>query len=119
MSTPEIIPEQMQQPEIVAKPEQPIVPETIQSIGVQSAPQAPNPVVSDNQVIASPTPTTVSVPQPDPTPTLTVPAAVASDEKTLEKGAHGPANLGVTWLDMFWLREVGKAIQKGWKVIFG
>lgn len=117
MSTPEIMPEQPMQPEIVARPEQPIVPETIQSLGVTAPAQTPQPVVSDNnQVIAQPVPTT---PTYDPATTLTVPASIAQNEKELEKGAHGPAELGVTWLDMYWLREVGKALQRGWKVIFG
>ena len=120
MSTPELTPEQpTQQPEVVQpRVEQPIVPETQQQLGVSAPPQAPQAVVNDNnQVIATPVPTQVVV--EDTTPAVVVPVELAADEKELEKGAHGPSNLAVTWLDMYWLREVGKAFSKGWRVIFG
>ena len=71
----------------------------------------------NNQVIAQPIPTQVET--EDTTPAVTVPVEIALSEKDLEKGAHGPSNLAVTWLDMYWLREVGKAFTKGWRVIFG
>lgn len=118
MSTPEIIPEQsLTQPELIqARVEQPIVPETQQQLGVSALPQTPQAVVNDNnQVIAQPIPTQVE----DTTPAVTVPVEIALSEKELEKGAYGPSNLSVTWLDMYWLREVGKAFTKGWRVIFG
>ncbi len=117
MSTPEIIPDQPPQQEVAPRVEQPIVPETAQQLGVTAPQQAPAPLVSqdDNQVLVQPVPITPV----DDTPTLAVPAAVAMSEKDLEKGATGPANLSITWLDAFWLREVGKALVKGWKVMFG
>lgn len=117
MSTPEIIPEQPRAPEVQPRVEQPIVPETQQQLGVSAPPQAPQPVVSENnQIIAQPVATEIVI---DQTPSLSIPVVVASSEQELEKGAHGPADLSVTWLDMYWLREMGKAITKGWKVIFG
>lgn len=119
MSTPEIVPEQgISQPETVQpRVEQPIVPEKQQQLGVTAPPQAPDPVVTDmNQVLAQPV--TVAV-QVDETPYVAIPLEVATNEQELEKGAHGPSNLAVTWLDMYWLREMGKAITKGWRVIFG
>lgn len=116
MSTPEIIPEQPQQPDVEVKPEQFIVPETAQQLGVTAPPKNPKPLVSDpTQAIVQPAPAAVI----DTTPVLAVPPEVATSEKELEKGATGPSNLSVTWLDMYWLREVGKALTKGWRVLFG
>ncbi len=117
MSTPEIISEQPVQPEMTPRVEQPIVPETAQQLGVTAPPQAPKPIAApDNPVVVQPVSIT---PLPDETPSLTVPTNIALSEKELEKGATGPSNLAVTWLDMYWLREVGRAFSKGWKVIFG
>ena len=117
MSTPEIIPQQPRAPEVTPRVEQPIVPETLQQAGVQTQPQPPKPVTNDdNTVLVQPV---VTTPAYDPATTLTVPTTVAMNEKELEKGAQGPANLSVTWLDMYWLRQVGQALKKGWRVLFG
>ncbi len=118
MSTPELVPEQPRQPDIQPRVEQPIVPETQQQLGVSAPPQVPDPVVTENEVLAQPTATAVT-PIEDTTPSVTVPIEVAMSEIELEKGSQGPSNLAVTWLDMFWLREVGKAVSKGWRIIFG
>lgn len=116
MSNPEISTEVAKNPEIKIHPEQFIVPETIQQIGVSAQQQTVNPLTDDsNQPLATPT-------DPDPTQTfhvLTVPSDIAHDPKELVAGAHGPANLSVTWLDMYWLREMQIALSKSWKVIFG
>lgn len=117
MSTPEIIPEQPRQPDVEPRVEGLVIPETEQQLGVSAPPQAPQAVVSDNnQIIATPVQTAVQI---DPVTTITVPANLATNEKELEKGAHGPSNLAITWLDMYWLREVSKALSKGLRVIFG
>lgn len=122
MSTPEIIPDMPRPADVQPRVEQPIIPETQQQLGVSAPPQNPKPLVADdNQVLVQPVVTTPVIPAPvaDPTPTLTVPANIAQSQKELEKGAAGPADLSITWLDMTWLRDVHRAVSRGWKVIFG
>lgn len=117
MSTPELIPEAPRSPEPVSqRVEQPVISETIQSLGITVPPQAPKPVVSDTgQVMAQPVvDPTIATPQ-----VLSVPQTIATSKKELEKGAEGPANLSITWLDRMWLRNIGKAVLKGWKIVFG
>lgn len=115
MSTPEIIPEQPRTNEVTKIPEQPEISETLVQAGISVTPTTPKPIISDNsQVIASPVVTT-----PSDQNVFVVPQKIAKSEKELEKGANGPANLSITWLDATWLRGVKKALQKGWKIVFG
>ncbi len=119
MSTPEIMPPEAQQPpEMTARPEQFIVPETAQQLGVTAPAHNPQPLHGDNnQVLVQPIPTTPTV----PANIFTVPSGMtgAHDMKELEKLAHGPDELARTWYDMQWLREAKRKLMKGIQIIFG
>lgn len=119
MSTPEIVPQEAQrQPEVTARPEQFIVPETAQQLGVTAPQHNPQPLHGDNnQVLVQPIPTTPTI----PTNIFTISTGMtgAHDMKELEKLAHGPDELSRTWYDMLWLREAKRKIMKGIQIIFG
>lgn len=83
-----------------------IVPETLQSTGVK--------VVQKNFTAQVKNDSGKTVIQTPPTQVISVKAPAS--QQTLTSWAKGSITNSVTWLGMFWLRIIKKALFFGWKV---
>jgi hypothetical protein len=89
-------------------PEAPEIPAEIEKGGVRAVPVSPT--VSLPQTAAVPSITAQPTPQ-----AVNVPA----DKTILTSWSKGKASFSLTWLGMFWLRIIKKAIRLGRQVIVG
>ena len=107
-ATPEILrPEAPVQ--IQERQEEFIVPENLQSSGVQVVQKTFTAQVKDDKgqpVIQTP-------------PTQVVTVQPPYDQTTLATQAKGPTTSSATWLSAFWIRVIKKALHFGWKIVGG
>lgn len=107
-ASPEI--EKQQTPQVEARAEEFIVPETLQqSTGVK--------VVQKNftaQVKGDKGQPLIQTP-----PTQVVTVTTPAPQATLTSWSKGPITSSLTWLGVFWLRIIKKALHFGWKVVGG
>lgn len=104
-TTPEIL--KPGAPEVTERPEEFIVPETLQQSGVRVVQKTFKAQVTDGRgkpIIQTP-------------PTQVVTVTPPSDSATLTKQAKGDTTSSLTWLAAFWLRIIKKAIHFGWKLV--
>lgn len=100
-------PEIEKQPQVEARPEEFIVPETLQQAGVKVVQKTFKAQVKDDKgqpLIQTPPTQVVNITPPASQPTLT-------------SWAKGPITSSLTWLGAFWLRILKKALHFGWRVI--
>ena len=105
-ATPEI--PKVEAPQITERQEEFIVPETLQQkTGVQVVQKNFKPQVKDDhgQPLVQVPPTQVVTVQPP------------ADDTTLTNWSKGSITSSQSWLGMFWLRIIKKAISLGWKII--
>lgn len=96
-------------PQVQERKEEFVVPETLQASGVKVVQKTFKAQVNDGKgkpIISTP-PTTVI--------TVTPPA----DPATLTTWTKGSIDSPLTWLGVFWLRIIKKALHFGWKVTAG
>jgi hypothetical protein len=86
-----------------------IVPETLQQSGVK--------VVQKNFTAQVKSDKGQPLIQTPPTQVITV--TPPADDKTLTDWSKGSVTSSLTWLGMFWIRVVKKAIHFGWQVVTG
>ena len=97
-------------PQVTERQEEFIVPENLQSTGVQMVQKNFKAQVKDNKgnpVIQTPPTQVITTVQPP------------SDTVTLTQQAKGDTTSGATWLAAFWLRIIKKALHFGWRVVSG
>ena len=95
-------------PQVTERPEEFIVPETLQSSGVKVVQKNfKSQVKSDDgkPVIQTPPTQVITTVQPP------------ADTTTLTQQAKGDTSSSATWLAAFWLRIIKKALHFGWKII--
>jgi hypothetical protein len=105
-ATPEIRPEVPQVQEINKEAEF-IVPETLRQSGVQVVQKTFKAQVKDNNgqpLIQTP-------------PTQVIAVTPPADDTTLAAWSKGSISSSITWLGMFWIRVIKKALHFGWKVV--
>jgi len=107
-ATPEI---QRPEPQVqeVNKEAEFIVPETLSQSGVKVVQKNFTAQVKDDkgQPLVQTPPTQVITVQPP------------ADDTTLTSWSKGPVTLSLTWLGMFWIRVIKKALHFGWQIIGG
>jgi hypothetical protein len=107
-ATPETLRPEVQ--EVSERQEEFIVPETLQSSGVKVVQKNFKAQVKDNKgqpVIQTPPAQVITTVQPP------------ADTQTLTQQAKGDTTSSSTWLAVFWLRVIKKALHFGWQVISG
>ncbi len=87
-------------------PEAPAVPPEIEKAGVTTTPTQFTAQVTDNsgQNVIQPTAVTFQVP---------------TDTVTLSAWSKGSITSSLTWVGLFWLRMIKKAIHFGWRIVVG
>lgn len=105
-ATPEI--PRPEAPQVTEKQEEFIIPETLQqSTGVQVVQKNFKAQVKDDSgkpLIQTP-------------PTQVVTVQPPADDTTLQNWSKGSINSSQTWLGIFWIRIIKKAIALGWKIL--
>jgi hypothetical protein len=97
------------EPQIQERPEEFIVPETLQQSGVKVVQKNFKAQFSDDKgqpVIQTP-------------PTQVVTIQPPGDDAALTTWSKGAVSSSLTWLGAFWMRIIKKAIHFGWRVIGG
>jgi len=95
-------------PQVTERQEEFIVPETLQSSGVQVVQKNFKAQVKDNKgqaVIQTPPAQVITTVQPP------------ADTQTLTTQSKGDTTSSGTWLAAFWLRIIKKALHFGWKIV--
>lgn len=103
-ATPEI---PRSEPQIVERPEEFIVPETLQQSGVKVVQKTFKAQVNDGKgkpIIQTPPAQVITVQPP-------------ADQTTLTTWSKGSVSSSVTWLAAFWLRIIKKAMHFGWQIM--
>ncbi len=106
-ATPEI--PRPETPQIQERPEEFIVPETLQQSGIKVVQKTFKAQVSDDKgqpVIQTP-------------PTQVITVTPPADTTSLTTWSKGSVSSSLTWLGAFWLRIIKKALHFGWKIIGG
>ena len=104
MATPEI---PAGEPRVQERQEEFIVDETLKNAGAQVVQKTFKAQVKDDKgqpLIQTPPAQVISVTPPAPSPTLT-------------SWAKGPITSSLTWLGVFWLRVLKKALHFGWRIV--
>jgi hypothetical protein len=105
-TTPEIL---KGEPQVTERPEEFIVPETLQQAGVKVVQKNFTAQVKSDKgqpLIQTPPAQVITVQPPAPPGTLTA-------------WAKGPISQSLTWLGAFWIRTLKKAWRFGWRIISG
>lgn len=108
-ATPEIPRSEQPQIQEVNKEAEFVVPETLQSSGVQVVQKTFKAQVKDDkgQPLIQTPPTQVITVQPP------------TDTTTLTTWSKGSVSSSLTWLGAFWMRVIKKAVHFGWQVVSG
>ena len=104
-ATPEIL--RPEAPNISERQEEFIVPETLQQAGIK--------VVQKNFKAQVKSDKGVPLIQTPPAQVITV--APPAAQTVLTSWSKGPITSSISWLGMFWLRVIKKAIHFGWQII--
>jgi hypothetical protein len=108
-ATPEIPRPGEPQVEEINKEAEFVVPETLKQSGVQVVQKTFKAQVNDDKgqpLIQTP-------------PTQVITVAPPADDTTLTSWSKGSVSSSLTWLGMFWIRVIKKAIHFGWQVVGG
>lgn len=97
-------------PQVQERQEEFIVPETLQSSGVQVVQKNFKAQVKDDKG--------VPVIQTPPTQVITT-VQPPSDQVTLTQQSKGDTTSSATWLAAFWVRIIKKALHFGWQIVSG
>jgi hypothetical protein len=106
-ATPEILRPEMPQVQEINKEAEFIVPETLRQSGVQVVQKTFKAQVKDDKgkpVIQTP-------------PTQVITVTPPTDDATLNNWSKGSITSSLSWLGMFWVRVIKKALHFGWKVV--
>jgi len=106
-ATPEI--PRPEAPQITERPEEFIIPETLQQSGVKVVQKTFKAQVTDDHgkpVIQTPPAQVINVTPP-------------ADTTSLTTWSKGSVSSSLTWLGAFWLRIIKKALHFGWKIVAG
>ena len=108
-ATPEVLRPEQPQVQEVNKEAEFIVPETLSQSGVKVVQKNFTAQVKDDKgqpLIQTP-------------PTQVITVAPPADDTTLTTWSKGSITSSLTWLGMFWIRVIKKALHFGWQVVGG